>query len=113
MKMKQMKKLFDIGELEPGERTAPEDNLVLPRSFFLVDKEGKSTSANANNSVIGKTPQTSLKELSILTELNRSQASSLLATKNQQGGLGDSEDKSLSFENLVPPGLASHSVTLS
>ena len=107
--MKQMKKLFDIGELGPGERTAPEDNLVLPRSFFWSTRKGKSTQLTQTILSRGKP----LKELSILTELNRSQASSLLATKNHQGGLGDSEDKSISFENLVPPGLASHSVTLS
>ena len=86
-----MKKLFDSAELgrEQKSRTTTEDDLVLPRSFFRLTRTRESTPANAKNSVLAK-----IHEGVEYFEPKRSQLESLPATKNHQGGLGDSEDES-------------------
>ena len=74
-----MKKLFDSGELGRAEsteksHTTTEDDLVLPRSIFLSLQK--------------------IHEGVEYFEPNRSRLEFLPATKNHQGGLGDSEDES-------------------
>ena len=79
-----MKKLFDSGELGPGE-----DDLVLPRFPFWPATTRKSTPADTNNFLFWKK---TLKELGILTGLNRSQPGSLYKPKTIS--VAYSEDKS-------------------
>ena len=75
-----------IGRVQKS-RTATEDDLVSSQSLFWPTTTRESTTASANNSVLAKNTSRSW------VFWAEPKPGSLPATKNHQGGLGDSEDE--------------------